>query len=216
MSESNDSNPNQYEFTTEWFATSGKPTWDQLIPQLNPTTILEIGSYEGASACYLIDNLSKDKSIEIHCVDPWDTSRGSAARTTEKWSSVEKRFDKNMELSISKAKHKPKFIKHKGFSDELLAGLIKDGKMKYFDFIYIDGSHQAPAVLCDAILGFLLLKVGGIMVFDDYLWSEQLPSGYDPVRTPKMAIDAFTTIYCRQVSILPAPLYQLYIQKMAE
>ena len=38
------------------------------------------------------------------------------------------------------------------------------------DFIYVDGSHQAHDVLCDAILSFKLLRVGGIVCFDDYLW----------------------------------------------
>jgi hypothetical protein len=33
-----------------------------------------------------------------------------------------------------------------------------------------DGSHRARDVLEDAVLSWPLLKVGGIMLFDDYLW----------------------------------------------
>ena len=104
-----------------------------------------------------------------------------------------------------------KLVAHKNLSAQVLPELIADGKKNYFDFIYIDGSHQAPDVLCDAILGFQLLKVNGVMAFDDYLWHEELPYGVDPIRCPKAAIDAFTNIYCRQLRILNAPIYQLYI-----
>lgn len=37
-----------------------------------------------------------------------------------------------------------------------------------FDLIYVDGGHSAADVLADAILSFSLLRVGGILVFDDY------------------------------------------------
>lgn len=63
----------QFEFTNSWFKHSAKSTWDQLIPQLKPKRILEIGSYEGASTCYLIDKLApQEGQIEIHCIDTWE------------------------------------------------------------------------------------------------------------------------------------------------
>ena len=96
--------------------------------------------------------------------------------------------------------------------------LITKGDKFYFsdfDFIYIDGSHQAPDVLYDALLSFRLLRVGGIMVFDDYLWAENIGFEHDPIRCPKPAIDAFTNIYCRKVLTLTQPLYQLYVQKIS-
>ena len=84
---------------------------------------------------------------------------------------------------------------------------------EYFDFIYIDGSHQAPDVLFDALLGFELLRVGGIMVFDDYLWQEPLEGGTDPIPCPKIFIDAFTNVYCKKVRVLPPSPTQLHIKK---
>ena len=96
-----------------------------------------------------------------------------------------------------------------------MSKLIAEGKANYFDFIYIDGSHRATDVLCDALLSFRLLKNNGVIVFDDYLWQEQLPYGIDPLRCPKIAIDAFTNIYCRKIKILSAPLKQLYVKKIS-
>ena len=63
---------NTFEFTNNWFEGSAKSVWDELLPQINPTRILEIGSYEGASTCYLIDKIGGNKDIEIHCVDTWE------------------------------------------------------------------------------------------------------------------------------------------------
>jgi hypothetical protein len=94
--------------------------------------------------------------------------------------------------------------------------MLGDGKTNYFDFVYVDGSHQAPDVMCDAVLGFRLLKIDGFMAFDDYLWAEKLPYGQDPIRCPKPAIDACTNLYCRKLQIIPAPNMQLYVKKLSD
>ncbi len=180
----------------------------------NPTKILEIGSYEGASACYLIDTQAKKQALEIHCIDTWEGGIEHQERR-ENMSAVESRFRHNTQHAIQKAPHQVDLQMHKGLSEIHLAKLLVDGKQDYFDFIYIDGSHQAPDVLYDALLSFRLLRVGGIMVFDDYLWAENIGFEHDPIRCPKPAIDAFTNIYCRKVLTLTQPLYQLYVQKIS-
>jgi predicted O-methyltransferase YrrM len=202
-----------YQFTNDWFDSHARPVWDQLLPQINPTRILEIGSYEGASTCYLIEKFGLNNGFEIHCIDTWE---GGVEHSSINMSEVEDRFIKNTLLAKEKVKGNVELITHKGFSDVLLAKIIASGKQNYFDFIYVDGSHQAPDVLCDALLSFRLLKNNGYMVFDDYLWQEPLSYGTDPIRCPKPAIDAFTNIYCRKIRILSAPLYQLYIQKISD
>jgi hypothetical protein len=206
-----------YQFTNNWFGNVAKLVWDQLIPNVNPARILEVGSYEGASTCYLIDTLSPKHSLDLHCIDTWE---GGVEHTTGPgvvdMTAVEARFQHNVKLAESKAPNPINLNFYKGYSDREMARLLSSGKGSYFDFIYIDGSHQAPDVLCDALLAFRLLRVGGFIAFDDYLWSEQLSTGVDPVRCPKPAIDAFTNIYCRKVRIISAPLYQLYVQKIAD
>ena len=100
-------------------------------------------------------------------------------------------------------------------SDIELPRLIAGGKSEYFDLIYIDGSHQAPDVLSDAVQGVNLLKIEGVMIFDDYLWQERLTGGVDLVRCPKPAIDAFVNIFCRKVRVLNVPLAQLCVQEIS-
>jgi predicted O-methyltransferase YrrM len=202
----------QYLFTTDWFARVARPTWDLLIPQLNPTTILEIGSFEGASACFLLERLAP-KPIELHCVDTWT---GTWSDRSFDMLLVEQRFHHNIQLARNTYNTASNYIIHKGRSDEVLPKLLSDDRKEYFDFIYIDGSHQAPDILFDAVLSFQLLKKGGVIAFDDYLWSESPPNETNLVHCPKIAIDTFTNIYCQKIQILMAPLYQLYVQKLSD
>ncbi len=208
-------NTEAFDFTNNWFESDAKSVWDLIIPQVNPSRVLEIGSFEGASACYLIEKLCKTKELEIHCVDTWDGGVEHKATQVD-MSSVEMRFHANTQIAIAAADFAVRLVVHKANSDIALAKLLADGKQGYFDFIYIDGSHQAPDVLCDALLGFRLLRTQGVMAFDDYLWQESMPYGIDPIRCPKPAIDAFTNTYCRKLKVISAPLYQLYIQKVSD
>ena len=204
-----------FTFTQNWFSVV-EGVWEDLIPKIRPKTILEIGSYEGASACYLINKLAQESPIEIHCIDTWDGGAEHKGAAID-MASVESRFHHNTKLAISRVPHNVNLIVHKGLSDFHLASLVSQNYSGFFDFIYIDGSHQAPDVLTDAVLGFKLLKVGGFMFFDDYLWSENLSGGTDPLRCPKMAIDAFINCHIRKVKIvMRLPIDQLYVQKVAD
>lgn len=207
----------EYQFTNSWF-TSHKKIWDQLFQQFKPNKILEIGSYEGASTCFIIETLGQANDIEIQCIDTWaggiEHQKGGHAEADMK--AVEERFLENTSLATSKANKSINLIVHKKDSSQGLANLLVTVNSGYFDFIYIDGSHQAPDVLSDAVLSYKLLRKNGIMVFDDYLWQENFGGPVDPIRCPKIAIDAFTNIYCRNIKILHAPLNQLYIQKISD
>lgn len=62
----------------------------------------------------------------------------------------------------------------------------------------IDGSHLASDVLTDAVLGWGLVKVGGLIVFDDYNYT--FP--HDIHEDTKIGIDAFLKAFCKKVNIL--------------
>jgi predicted O-methyltransferase YrrM len=207
-----------YQFTNNWFDAVAKGVWDTLMARCTPARILEIGSYEGASACYLIDTLAPHHAVELHCIDSWEggVEHQAGGEAPVDMQAVERRFHHNVARSAGCHPGRADVVVHKGYSDECLARLLSQGKKGYFDFVYVDGSHQAPDVLADAVLGFRLLKVGGVMAFDDYLWSEPLHSGKDPLRCPKPAIDAFVNLNFRKLEVLSAPLYQLYLQKLSD
>ena len=200
-----------YEFTNNWFETSAKAIWSQIFNQTKPKKILEIGSYEGASTCFLIDTLSLyHDSFEIYVIDTWD---GGVEHKEMKINMklVEERFHKNTSLAIKNTSKKIELVTFKDKSINALSKLITIQKSNYFDFIYIDGSHMATDVLSDAILSFELLKINGIIGFDDYLW--KLPNSNNLLTNPKIAIDSFTNIFALRSAIFRTPNHQVYIKK---
>lgn len=129
---------------------------------------------------------------------------------------AEDRFDHNLSLA---AKHYPtlQFYKHKSDSHTQLMTLCANGMQNYFDFVYVDGSHEAPDVLLDALLAHKLTKVGGIIAFDDYLWSPMPPGEQqNHYLLVKPAVDHYVNTYQRKVHVIQSlPIYQLYVQKLS-
>ena len=77
------------------------------------------------------------------------------------------------------------------------------------DFIYIDGSHVAKDVMSDIVLAWELLKPGGILIADDYLWDHYK----EPRLTPKPALDGFLESYKGSYEILLKG-YQVHLKKI--
>jgi len=201
-----------YEFTTDWFSWS-PPVWSQIVHQLpSRKRFLEIGSFEGRSSVWLIEN-AIDEGGDLFCVDTWEGGEEHKAQGHD-MSAVEDRFHRNITVALGTVY--PKKINVQSFRDTSLNVLsallsIVPEKRDLFDFIYIDGSHQAPDVITDACMAWPLLRVGGVMVFDDYGWGEPLPATHKP----KMAIDAFVDIYKERLHLIHKS-YQLIIQKMKD
>lgn len=201
-----------FEFTVDWFGSFTERVWKQIMPQLKPRRVLEIGSFEGRSACFLMETVDWTDNFELHCIDTWEGGIEHRRRGVD-MPSVEARFDRNTDLARRNSAATIDLVKHKGPSDRHLAALLSGGYGEAFDFVYVDGSHQAPDVLLDAIMGFKLLRTGGVIGFDDYLWAETLPGGKDPLRCPKPAIDAFSNIFFRKLSYIEVPVKQIYFTK---
>jgi predicted O-methyltransferase YrrM len=184
-----------YLFTVDWFS-GNAPNWQSWLGHLagKPhVRFLEVGSYEGRSAVWLLDNVLTHETASLVCLDIFDSSAGGA-------SGYEARFDHNMKTTLGRNKVE----KIKGPSQEILRRM----QLASYDAVYIDGSHIAADVLEDGILAFRLLRPGGIMIFDDYEW-KPYP---DPWMMPGMAIDSFLHVYERQYELL-GKAYQVAIKK---
>jgi len=202
-----------YIFTNDWFNNTARENWNYQVPRTNPTRILEIGSYEGAATCFLIEKLGNSKPLEIYCVDTWEGGFEHKLNDID-MSEVESHFDDNIKYAQNKVKYPPFVTKLKGYSESELMKLYLDGKKGYFDFIYIDGSHETIDVLSDAILAFKLLKVNGVIAFDDYLWESMGSINLDYF--PKIAIDAFTTTHANKIDMVCTINTQIFIHKIGD
>ena len=189
-----------YQFTEDWFHWA-PGIWEQLAPMLpDRKMFLEIGSYEGRSAVWIVENLMEDGGV-IHCVDTWEGGEEHGDM-----SGVESRFISN---SVAAGMAYPQRLieKHKEKSSDYLAAAIPYMKERH-DFIYIDGSHVAKDVLTDVVMAWPLLKPNGIMVMDDYAWGDPR----DILHRPKIAVDAFVNIFSEDVEFVYCG-YQMIIRK---
>ncbi len=106
-----------------------------------------------------------------------DTFAGGTEHAVTDLTDLEARFRANT------AAHAAKLVVRKGRSEVMLREL----PLGRYDFVSIDGSHDAADVLSDAVLSWPLVKPGGLVCFDDYEWWIDAA----PERSPKLAIDAF-------------------------
>lgn len=199
------------EYSNSWFD-DGKHVWDLIIPQFKPKKILEIGSYEGRSICYLIETLGNESDLEIHAIDSWQGGTDHISlqlKTTVPMNKIEERFYLNTKESISKVSKKIELLVHKGFSHKELAALLFYDFEGTFDFIYVDGSHETSDTLSDCAMALHLLKKGGLMIVDDYLWHVD----DKPFYRPKLAIDAFVNTNYYKLEVIQAPNAQIYLVK---
>jgi cephalosporin hydroxylase len=206
------------QFTNHWFM-DNQASWQLLLDQFTPSKVLEIGAYEGQGSCFFIDRIASLRPLSLHCVDTWQggVEHQAGERDPADMPLVQQRFQANVNLACSGAMHAVNVQTYQTTSDTALHHLnVQPEHVGSFDLIYVDGSHQAADVLSDAVLAFRLLKLGGVMVLDDYLWLQEVNGQPDVLNAPKIAIDAFTTIYQRKLrQLFGKPNNQVYVQKIA-
>lgn len=140
--------------------------------------MLEIGSHEGRSAIWFIENVLTGSGCRLTCVDPWRPE-------------VKIRFDHN--IRVTGVADRIRAI-HKGSA----YALTEDLAAETFDIIYVDGSHRAPDVLFDAVFAWPRLAPSGIMIFDDYGWRSDLP----PAERPQPSIDRFMELFGNEFEVI--------------
>lgn len=191
--------------SNDWF-TDNIPHWlsafDEVrLAERRELRALEIGSWEGLSSYFILHTFP---NATLTCVDTWqgaDEHKSGDAAAPHVLSSIESVFDDNL------ACFKDRLVKHKGPS----FGFFQQYPAREaYDLVYIDGSHHCDDVLVDAIKCFEMLKVGGLMIFDDYLW-RYYPR---PIDNPAAAIHFFLRLKQDSYRIVRL-YYQLIIQKTA-
>ncbi|CCM03965.1 uncharacterized protein FIBRA_06121 [Fibroporia radiculosa] len=191
--------------TQDWFSFNIE-TWRSLfkfVQSPNPR-VLEIGSWEGRSAVFLLTELCAGGG-EIVCADHFDLMKTTAGR---------ERYQKVVHnLSLT---GKPFRILDE-FSVPALMTLLREEMSSTnpgYDWIYVDGSHEADDTFLDGELVWRLAKQGAVIVFDDYHWDKEPENS---IHHPKRGIDAFLTLHAGEFELLSSPLqYQLVLQKTSE
>lgn len=162
-------------FTQDWFS-QNIPNFRQIAATTSIQRILEIGSFEGLSTCWMLQNmLPEDGSIT--CVD---TFGGGIEHQHLDMSHTKDLF---LENTAEACGREQSVVLHEKQSIEALLDLYSDHET--FDFIYVDGSHESINVLEDSVLAWRMLRKGGVMLWDDYRGGAGV----------SVAVDAFLRVY---------------------
>lgn len=190
-------------FRFNWFEISGKGNFERF---LNPfkgkdnLIFLEIGPFEGNATVWMLENILTNPTSTITVIDTFEGSQEhkelgvDCSNLLNMFKENTKQFENKLEII-------------KGNSQEVLLNLKTK---EIYDFIYIDGSHIAEDVFQDCNNSFRLLKKGGIMAMDDYLWNGVTGK---PEDTPKPGIDRFLFMY-KDKYYLFLKDYQVWIHKV--
>ena len=186
-------------FSTDWFSVK-IPFWIHAFGALDGRAktldVLEIGSWEGMSICFILKSLP---NARLTCVNTWGGSDEHAGMKA--LNQIEANFDFNT------ADYGDRLTKRKQPS---AAFFDSCPEQLQFDFIHIDGSHHARDVMVDVTKGFAHLRVGGLMILDDYLWRD-----YDTLNdNPAVAINAFLKTNARKAALVLVN-YQVFLRKIA-
>lgn len=171
----------QYHTATKWF-----PFVDVKEYQDRPIHYLEIGVLCGASLISVAQTYGAHKDSQLVGIDPWEDYE-EYPQYKKCLSTMYASCLENLKTYSSEAE---RITLQRGYSHQV----IQTFPDNTFDIIYVDGNHQPDYVLEDAVLSFRKLKVGGILIFDDY--------GFNGPIGPQRGIEAFLTAYSHRIVYL--------------
>ena len=204
--------PTKYTPGCAWFR-GHRDNWRNMLGELKgrPTVALEIGSFEGLSASWMLGNILTHEDSQLWCVDHFDSfDTGAGKRRLH-------RFLFN--IRATEAMQKVTLLPY--FSARLADLVIFRSNSPVFDFVYVDGSHRSDDTFLDAELAWRVLGLGGLMLFDDYEWPTRSdahpcnPLSKDDVEHPKGGIDAFLAVHTHDMEVVHKG-YQVLIRKRSE
>lgn len=155
---------------------SNSPAFAELVAELRPSRIIEVGTWKGGSALTLAAEIEKlGLDAEIICVDTW-------LGALEMWTDLD-----------DPERHRALDLKH-GYPTlyyQFLANVCRAGKQtlitplplpsataaQWFalngiqaELIYVDASHEEEDVYQDLVSYWDLVRSGGVLFGDDWSW----------------------------------------------
>ncbi len=129
---------------------------------------VEIGSYLGASSCYIAEAIQSDPSKRLYCVDTWENDgMAEGARDT---------FD---EFCSNTSSYADTIVPLRGKSLEV-AQMFNFG----IDYLFVDADHSYEAVKADMLAWLPKLNPGAMVICHDTGWAEGIQKAVEEVIAP--------------------------------
>jgi predicted O-methyltransferase YrrM len=173
-------------------------------PAKEQNQVLEVGVYTGTSLIEIIRKIPNSFGIGIDRWENYNEDNIDILQNIEK-NNIEKVFYRNIKVAGMKDRIKGM----KGRSSDVLLQLICE-KMQY-DFIYVDGSHKCLDVYLDLFLSWQLLRNGGVMAIDDYLYNVDKTEEH-PYEYPYQAVNQFLKDYEGKYKLIDMH-YRVFLEK---
>ena len=126
----------------------------RIVREVRPTVSVEVGLAYGVSAMFICDALEKNPATRHIVIDPY--------QQTATWG-----FGAGL-ANLERAGHKDVVEFHAADSQVVLPQLAAEDVV--VDFAFIDGGHTFDHCLIDFFYIDRMLRVGGIIAFDDSNW----------------------------------------------
>lgn len=174
------------DWNADWSHT--RAHWPELFDELGLTgrpdlLFMEIGCFEGQSALWTLEHILTDPSSRLVMIDPLEFTDIDGE---EQWTRIERHLRPYLQSGQA--------VLHGARSESVLRNWKALWEPETFDVVYIDGDHYPSGVIVDAVLSWPLVKPGGHLLFDDYVYELGGHPG------PRHAIDAFAEWYDRWTS----------------
>ncbi len=156
----------EYEFTRDTFSYR-LALWQPLVEPLigkSGLKFLEVGSYQGMSSCWFLDTVLTSADAKLVCLEP--------------------QFEPKLEHNIKATGAADKVKLISGTVEKLTTELPSES----FDLINLQDKRKSAEIAeFNAKAAWQLLKVGGLLIFNDYGWRNPAT----PQFNPKEGIDRF-------------------------
>jgi glycosyltransferase involved in cell wall biosynthesis/predicted O-methyltransferase YrrM/tetratricopeptide (TPR) repeat protein len=175
--------------------------------------VLEVGTYAGTSLIEIIKQIPNSQGTAIDIWESYDEIDEAKLVNKDILNNYKIRTSLNVLKTIKENNIEELFYSNiktvgledritaiKGKSAEILMNMIQQNEM--FDFIYVDGSHKCLDVAIDLCLGWQLLRNGGIMAIDDYLYSLETNWGTNVLDYPYHAVNHFLESHKNEFIVL--------------
>jgi hypothetical protein len=146
-----------------------------------PIIAVEIGSFLGASSCFICNAISNNS--KLYCIDTWGNH---AMKYCEEDNEDER--DTYEEFKANTQKYRNRIIEIRKWSTEAIDDL-KQSETN-IDFLFVDGDHNYEAVKKDWELYSPLLHINSVIAFHDTGWANgvnQVISDFVISRSEKIA-----------------------------
>jgi predicted O-methyltransferase YrrM len=187
------------QFTSDWLTPKLQP-WFTSLAHLRdfPAQVLDVGSYEGRSCVAFLSLLPQST---VTAIDTFGSDE--VTLKAEQPSEVEGRFDNNVAPFAGRVR------KMKDRAANALDELLQGGHE--FDVIYLDAAKSRSAAIAHSVMAWPLLKIGGVLIWDDLKWGGSLPSR----DRPSDAIHLFCDTFADSLEVLHCDR-QMLIKKLSD